>query len=146
MKRSASLAPLSRDHHQGLVVAQRLVRATADTAADARRVFLAFWLADGRRHFAIEEEQLLPAIAHRVPPDHAAVVRVLCDHVELRRRAVDVEAAEPVSVAALRELGDRLQRHIRHEERVLFPLIETALSEPELTALAEAIEQAEGRS
>jgi hemerythrin-like domain-containing protein len=145
MKRSPSLAPLSRDHQQGLAVAQQLVRATADSVADARARFLAFWQAEGRHHFQVEEEQLLPAFARHVPPDHEAVVRVLVDHVELRRRAADLEAEAAPSLGALHELGDRLRRHIRHEERVLFPLIEQALPEPELTELAAAIERAEGR-
>jgi hypothetical protein len=42
MKRSAALASLSRDHHQALVVAQRLRRATDATAAEARETFLAY--------------------------------------------------------------------------------------------------------
>lgn len=143
MKRAAALTPLSRDHHHGLAVAQRLVRATAQTATDARTRFLAFWQTEGRRHFEIEEEQLLPALARHVSPEHEAVVRVLVDHVELRRQAGDLAAQPPPSLKILQELGYRLQRHIRHEERVLFPLIEESLPEPELAELATAIERAE---
>ena len=43
MKRSAALAALSRDHHQALIVAQQLRRATVATAAEAREAFLAYW-------------------------------------------------------------------------------------------------------
>jgi hypothetical protein len=71
------------------------------------------------------------------------VVRVLTEHVDLRRRAVDVEANERPEVDQLRELGKRLQRHIRHEERVLFPKIEAAIPEVDFGDLAEAIERAE---
>lgn len=143
MKRATALTPLSRDHHHGLAVAQRLVRATAQTATDARTRFLAFWQTEGRHHFQIEEEQLLPALARHVPPEHEAVVRVLVDHVELRRQAGDLATQPPPSLKTLKELGYRLQRHIRHEERVLFPLIEESLPEPELAELATAIERAE---
>jgi hemerythrin-like domain-containing protein len=136
MKRSEELAPLSRDHHQGLFAALKLRRG----APDARDVFLRFWV-DGRRHFAIEEELLLPALARHVPPDHEAIVRVLVEHVELRRRAQDIEvAATPV---ALKELGDRLHAHIRHEEDVLFPLIERTLPPEELATLGASIAAAE---
>jgi hemerythrin-like domain-containing protein len=69
---------------------------------------------------------------------------VLTEHVDLRRRAIDLEANERPEVDQLNELGERLQRHIRHEERVLFPKIEAAIPEGELGDLAEAIERAEG--
>jgi hypothetical protein len=61
MKRSAELAVLSRDHHQALVVAQQLRRATVATAAEAREAFLAYWAGHGRLHFGLEEELLFPA-------------------------------------------------------------------------------------
>ncbi|HEY7620675.1 MAG TPA: hemerythrin domain-containing protein [Solirubrobacteraceae bacterium] len=143
MKRSDALAELSRDHHQGLVVAQRLNRATGDSAAAAREVFLRFWDDEGHQHFRIEEDVLLPAIAHRVAPTHEAVVRVLTEHVDIRRRAADVAADPHAGVAQLNELGARLRDHIRHEEQALFPLIEQALTDDELAELLEALERAE---
>jgi iron-sulfur cluster repair protein YtfE (RIC family) len=140
MKRSEALAHLSRDHHHGLVVAQRLRRATPETAATAREVFLAFWTTEGHEHFKAEEELLLPAFARHEPPTHDAVVRVLTDHVELRRRAAGLEGDAAPSCEDLHALGERLNDHIRHEERVLFPLIEAALSTDELVRLATAFE------
>jgi Hemerythrin HHE cation binding domain len=92
MKRSDALVQLSRDHHHGLVVAQRLARATADTTRSARDAFLAFWKEDGHEHFRVEEELVLPALARHAPAGHEAVVRVLTDHVELRRLAADLGA------------------------------------------------------
>ncbi len=138
MKRSEELAPLSRDHHQGLVVALKLRRG----APDARAAFLDFWV-DGRRHFAIEEDVLLPALARHAPADHEAIVRVLVEHVDLRCRAQGLAEDADAAPEALRELGDRLQAHIRHEENVLFALIERTLPRDELVALGAAIERAE---
>ena len=142
MKRSEELAPLSRDHHQGLFAALKLRRATTVDAPEARAAFLAFWV-EGRRHFAIEEELLLPAYARHGPADHEAVVRVLVEHVDLRRRAADVERDDAPALEALHELGDRLQAHIRHEENVLFPLVENALPQDELVELGAEIAAAE---
>ena len=139
MKRSEALAHLSRDHHQGLVVAQRLRRATPATAGAERAAFLEFWTTDGHAHFRAEEELLLPAFARHEPPTHEAVVRVLTDHVDLRRRAADLAAEPTPACEDLHALGDRLHEHIRHEERVLFPLIEAALSTDELVRLAAAL-------
>ena len=138
MKRSESLAPLSRQHHQGLVVALRLKRADPATAVSARRAFLDFWESEGHEHFRIEKDLLLPAYARRGAHDHPAVVKVLTDHVDLRRRAADIAAMEYVDPEMLHQLGEGLERHIRHEERVLFPLIEEALPEAELAAVLRA--------
>ena len=142
MKRSEALAPLSRDHHQGLLVALQLKRADADTASQAREAFLSFFEQEGARHFRAEEEVLLPAYARRGEPDEDAVVRVLVEHVDLRRRAQDLAAEAAPDVAELHGLGERLEGHIRHEERVLFPMIEEALPVEELERLAAAVERA----
>jgi iron-sulfur cluster repair protein YtfE (RIC family) len=142
MKRSEALALLSRDHHQGLFVALHLRRADTDTAAQAREAFLSFFEREGARHFRAEEEVLLPAYARHGEPDEPAVVRVLVEHVDLRRRAQDLAGGAEWDVAELRELGERLEGHIRHEERVLFPMIEEALPSEELERLAVAVERA----
>jgi hemerythrin-like domain-containing protein len=137
VKRSDALAPLSRQHHQGLFAALKLKRADAAAAAEARAAFVEFWEREGRDHFRVEEELLLPAYARHGDHDHPAVVRVLVEHVDLRRRGEDVAASTDPDPGELRELGERLERHIRHEERVLFPLIEAALPEDELARLAD---------
>jgi hypothetical protein len=90
MKRGEALAPLSRDHHQGLFVALQLKRAKPETAARARQAFLSFFEREGARHFRTDEEVLLPAYARRGEPDQPAVVRVLVEHVDLRCRAQDL--------------------------------------------------------
>jgi hemerythrin-like domain-containing protein len=136
MKRSDALVPLSRQHHQGLFAALKLKRADAGSADEARAAFVDFWEQEGRDHFRLEEEVLLPAYARHGEHDHPAVVRVLVEHVDLRRRGQDVAASPDADPAELRELGERLEQHIRHEERVLFPLIEEALPAEELTRVA----------
>lgn len=139
MKRSEALAPLSRDHHQGLFVALQLKRADGSSAAAARRAFLDFWEQAERHHFRVEEERLLPAFARHAEADHPAVVRVLVEHVDLRRRAQDLAAEEAMEPSGLSELGERLERHIRHEERVLFPLIEETVPLGELARVVEGM-------
>lgn len=142
MKRSEALAILSRDHHQALVVAQRLSRADAQDADAARTRFLDFWEHEGRRHFQQEEELLLPAFAAHGDPRHPLVLQVLGDHVAIRARAAQLAAAESSSVEALHELGAELSAHVRFEERQLFSVIEQAIPGDELLALARRLEQA----
>jgi iron-sulfur cluster repair protein YtfE (RIC family) len=146
MKRSEALTPLSHQHHTGLYVALQLKRATPETAADARRAFLDFFAGEGSAHFRQEEELLLPAFARHAPADDPAIVRVLVEHVELRRRADDLaRSAESPDPTGLHELGERLEGHIRHEERVLFPAVEEALEDGELERLAAAFGAGEHR-
>lgn len=137
MKRHPALESLSRDHHHALVVAQRLKRATEPTADEARSAFLDYCEADGREHFREEEEVLLPALARFADPEQPVIARVLIDHVRIRRLAAELAGAEPV--ATLHGLGEELERHVRREERELFPLIERAMPEDELVALAERL-------
>jgi hemerythrin-like domain-containing protein len=138
VKRSPELAVLSREHHVALEIALRLRRAT-DTDADAvRTAARAFWTAEGREHFRQEEELVLPAFARHAPADDPDVVRVLVEHVDIRRRVADLDGGT-VPVDALHELGVLLRDHVRHEERVLFPRIEAALADAELEALGAAL-------
>lgn len=95
MKRSEALAILSRDHHQALFVAHKLRRATVETARAERQRFLDFWLPDGRRHFRLEEELLLPAYATHGDAHHPLVLQVLGDHVAIRAQA-DHLAVQPL--------------------------------------------------
>jgi hemerythrin-like domain-containing protein len=141
VKRSEALASLSRDHHQALVVAQQLRRATAADAARARTRFLDFWRRDGHRHFQLEEEILLPGYAAHGDPYDPVVLRVLGDHVAIRQRANQLATGpdEP-DPDTLHGLGERLAAHVRLEERELFPAIEQAMPPDELTALAQALD------
>jgi hemerythrin-like domain-containing protein len=144
VKRHEALAQLSRDHHQALFQAMRLMRATGDDAAEVLENFLDFWVDVCRLHFRGEEEVLLPALAGYADPSHDAVVRVLVDHVAIRLAAHDLgDLRGEVDVEALRSLGRRLEAHVRHEERVLFPMVEALLPDPELSRVARELEEVE---
>lgn len=135
MKRDASLARFSRDHHVALVVAQRLKRASESETEDACSDFLGYWRSDGRKHFREEEELLLPTFAGFADPDTPVVAGVLIDHVRIRRLAAQL-ASGIRDLRLLHALGALLEEHVRREERELFPLIEQAVPESELRRLA----------
>ena len=139
MKRTDGLKGLSHQHHRGLFAALKLKRAQRETALEARTAFLEFFEREGASHFRAEEALLLPAFARHVQPDDPLIVRVLTDHVDLRRRALDLEADANPAPGALRELGERLESHIRFEERVLFPKVEATLPVEELERLGVAL-------
>lgn len=142
MRRSEALAILSRDHHQALVVAQTLKRADADNAAAARTRFLDFWEREGRRHFQLEEELLLPAYAAYGDAHDPLVLHVLADHVAIRAEVIHLAARPDVSTDSLHRFGERFAAHVRLEERELFPMIEDAMPADELLELAHALDRA----
>lgn len=143
MKREQALLSLSRDHHQALVVAQGLRRGS-DPAVSSK-LFSEFWGDHGAKHFRIEEEVLLPAWAESGAVDESAVTEMLLDHLWIRTAARRLANQVPAA-GQMVELGTRLAAHVRLEERRIFPAIERALSEPQLAALAEAVEEAEAAS
>ena len=146
MKRHPSLRNLSSDHHQGLVQARRLINAAGSEddpspsaeAENIARNFLAFWGEHTVPHFREEEEVLLPAFARYGNPSQEPVVRLLVEHVHIRRLVADLQRQVdegPPSANTMRAIGELLRAHIRHEEDVVFPLIERTVPEDALQEL-----------
>lgn len=140
MKRAEALRPLSREHLKALLAAKR-TRDSIDLEA-ATSAFLDFWEEEGRRHFRVEEEVLLPAWAAAAEIDRPKVDRFLYEHLEIRRDALRLAAGE-LSLAEAHDLGKLLHDHVRFEERILFPIIEDDLDAESLARLAAAMEAAE---
>jgi quercetin dioxygenase-like cupin family protein len=135
VRRHPSLVPLSHDHHHGLVQARRL-RREAEGDAVARRAaaaaFLAFFSGETVRHFREEEETLFPLLVAGEDPPPDLLVQALLEHQRIHSLAARLDDAlvageEPRDL--LLELAGVLERHIRLEERRLFPLIEETVPE-----------------
>jgi hemerythrin-like domain-containing protein len=151
MKRHPSLQDLSGDHHQGLVQARRLVKAAAGEETklgmqEVARGFVRFFWEHANHHFREEEEVLLPAFARHADPFADPIPKMLVEHIQIRRLVADLE--QQLSDGAplprtMSEVGTLLRAHIRLEEDVIFPLIERAMPEDALTALAEALKSDE---
>lgn len=141
MKRHPALAVLSRDHHHTLVLARRLREATPATAAEQARKLVSHWDSEERDHFRLEEEILLPRYAAYASPEHPMIVRMLVDHVLIRRDVALIGDGAPLEL--LHELGARLAAHVRLEEREIFPLIESAIPDKELVALGRRLQEAQ---
>lgn len=146
MKRHPALVPLSRQHHDGLalgVFIERDLRDDPDGAAARRlrqQALDAFEL-ELRGHFAVEEEILFPAVRDALP-EPAVLDELLADHAHLREAFAALEGLDDGKLAgALLDLRERLTRHIRTEEGVLFEAIQACLPEEELAALGQRIEE-----
>ena len=134
MKRHIHLHGLSSDHHHALVLSRRIQEAAAAGQLGAAHA------ADVRRrydeelgpHFAIEEEELLPALGQAGRTD--LVDRTLREHAALRGH---IAAAEAGDVARLGAFAVQLEAHVRFEERELFTACETLLPADVLERVAQ---------
>lgn len=112
--------------------------ARRSTSGPVAARFLAFFVGEGERHFAQEEELLLPVIPGGTA---AAGERLIAEHAEIRDQARALgERLGPV--AAVR-LGELLASHIRFEERELFPMLEQRLSPAALADIGRRLHAAD---
>ncbi len=128
MRRSRQLKPLSSEHHHALLVAFQLKQALAGHAESAGAPRDLTGLAALVRRFDVQvlrthtrtEEDVLGT--YLVPED---LHRLRAEHVELARLVEATAARNPVEQrVALAAFADLLERHVRWEERELFPYAE----------------------
>lgn len=140
IKRHETLKPLSRHHMEGLHLALKLKRAGTEksqlTVEEIRKEAEEFWNPNGQNHFREEEEILLPAYAQYADINDATVIDVLLEHVTIRSHMSKLLSKEGMNIEEMQAFGALLESHIRHEERVVFPMIEQALPEEKLIELA----------
>ena len=151
MKRHESLVPLSRDHHFGLIMAQRLIlgRATnpradwpTDRAQQATRL-VEFFKSDLRAHFDIEETHVFPAADRSMADGDRQVEALIADHDAMRAMIRSLEA-DPASGLdeRLSAFGHLLKAHIHREEQHLFEQMQVACDPGELEAFGARVAEA----
>jgi len=131
IKRSKFLQPLSREHHHGLLLCWK-IRTGLKKGIDIDRIKKYadwFFKASLQTHFNIEEDFVFPILGN----DHVLVKKALVDHRRLKRLFDDITHIEN----SLSLLEEELEKHIRFEERVLFPVIEEVANGKELKLIME---------
>jgi hemerythrin-like domain-containing protein len=150
-KRHPSLIPLSRDHHDGLMLALRLRQGTKaplkgwshDAAWQAKYV-VQFYKQHLVPHFHAEELALFPLMREQVRESIRTIETLLEQHGEIKRRVREFEEADEKRLAQqLREFGDLLDKHIRIEEDELFPIFEKSIPSNLAARVGEDIERIE---
>jgi hemerythrin-like domain-containing protein len=145
MKRSRQLKPLSSEHHQALLVAFQLKKGLAGHAESAGAPKdLPGLLALARRfeeqvfrtHTRAEEDVLGQYLAD------ADMRRLTNEHSEMIRLLDGARNARPPELrAALGGFAELLERHIRWEERELFPYAEGHVDEATLASIGGELER-----
>lgn len=129
MKRSTTLAVLSREHHPALVLAKRIVHADGAERRALCADLPGLFATELEPHFACEEAGLLPRLAQA--GDDALVTRTLEEHRQLRALAAAAGSGDEQALAAF---GQALHDHVRFEERELFAAAQAALDADWLAA------------
>lgn len=135
------------EHRNGLIVARGLRRGVAGEIllAPAIQHLRQAWSEEIEPHFQAEESVLLPAFAAVVGEEDPLVLRTLAEHAAFREQIARLEGATgEVERQLAAEIGTALEAHIRFEERVLFPAIETALAGDALAAVGQALADVQG--
>jgi hemerythrin-like domain-containing protein len=132
--RHSTLQPLSRQHHQGLLVSLLLEKGLKKNASlkEMRDFILQFWEEELNLHFEKEELLFLP-LAYKYPQLIEGLTQLKNEHQEIRiiiQKLNNEARAEQFETIA--SFGIVLEKHIRFEERQLFNAIQETLPLDEL--------------
>lgn len=149
MKRHESFVALSREHHDGLLLATRLQQ--------GRNALLRLWSHDLHwqaeyvvrffddylaNHFRTEEEIIFPlAEKYFLEEQQPIITQLIEEHKEMKSlvdflRAPDEKKLE----CSLTRFGQILEQHIRTEERRFFPYCEETFSKEDLRKLKNEVD------
>jgi len=131
IKRSKELAPLSREHHDGLLFAWKIKQGLAngtsiETLCNYTRWF---WSNHIKPHFKDEEKGLVKFLLE----ENALVKQMFKEHAQIRDLIISLDK-EPDSTS-LQLLAEFITNHIRFEERELFAYAEQTLTSEQLNEI-----------
>jgi hemerythrin-like domain-containing protein len=143
MKRHEAIAPLSRDHHATLILAQLMKKnaplysGLPDNAKDKARYAIEQFETHIRPHFQLEET-MLEKVIHIHPSIKILAEEIVAEHRVLTHLFQSLAVTND-PVITMNELAVKLTDHIRKEERVLFPWLQKHCSETELAEIYELL-------
>lgn len=135
LKRNENIQPLSREHHYGLLFCWK-VRTGLKKEVDVNRIkryVEYFYHSHLKPHFKEEETLLFNKVKHELCDDAQK------DHWEISELVSKILSGENDIRSNLVELSNKVDDHIRFEERKLFPFLEETLTEADLTMIGEQL-------
>ena len=137
IKRSKELAPLSREHHDGLLYVWKIREGLKNNTPVSKLKEYTFWYWKQhiKPHFFQEEKILLP----HMPANNELANRLKKEHEDIRELILNLDQ-EPDKSTFI-ELCNLVNDHIRFEERQLFPFLEQTLPPGELNDIFLKLEQ-----
>ena len=132
IRRSESMMKLSREHHFSLLFCWKIREGLKKRTAPQRIVKYVqyFWSSHVQPHFREEEEILFASLQDEM------VSKAIEDHAAIREGIDALTVLPPENITdELAKLADQLDKHVRYEERQLFPHLENVLSDVQLEAI-----------
>ena len=138
IKRSQQLAPLSREHHDGLLFVWKLRQGLANgTDMQTLRNYCNWYCKNHiTQHFEQEEKILLQYIA----ADHPLAIQLKEEHNDIRELLLLIDANPEAATISM--LADFISRHIRFEERTVFTYLEQNLTAEQLDDICSKLQEA----
>ena len=134
--RSRQLAPLSREHEDGMLFISRIREGIGKYSIERLRRYTGwYWKNHIRPHFFHEEKILLPYM----PADHPWAKKLKEDHAYIRDLVLSLD--QDAHTQAFKSLCDLIDTHIRFEEEQLFTYLEQNLTEEELDEIYTELEK-----
>lgn len=132
-KRHIALQPLSREHHQGLLLSWKIRKGLSKKIEFNRIQNYVEWFYENHliQHFLEEETHVFPILGN----DHQLVKRALSEHRRIKRLVEDKDKLEK----SLHALEEELEKHIRFEERTLFNKIQEIANDEQLKKMEEVL-------
>lgn len=128
--------PLSREHHFDLLLAWKLRKGISYEIEPARMAAYIQYLDENmmHAHFDDEEKELFALM-----PEDKKIIRAMNEHDEIRELITQIVVEKDDRVTTFNQLADRVEAHVRFEERELFPYLEEKLSSDLLENIESAI-------
>ncbi len=134
MKRNENLIPLSRDHHFGLLCCWKIREGIKKNVSYGRirKYINYFWEESLKEHFKTEDI-VLPEVENE-----SLNIQMEKEHREISKLIKNINQSEDINLLA--DFADALQKHIRFEERIVFPHLEETLSGSQMNEIGVQLE------
>jgi iron-sulfur cluster repair protein YtfE (RIC family) len=138
IKRSKHLVWLSRDHHDGLLIAWKTRQGIRHEISNSRisNFITSAFGNELEPHFQEEESLLFNKLAKEDPLRLKAEEQ----HAAIREKINELKTHSEITLQHLHSFANLLEEHIRFEERILFPHLEKEIKEEELEIVGNHLE------
>ena len=138
IKRSKSLVPLSKDHHEGLLIVWKIRQGQKNHVTEKRIAdFVSHAFTKHLQPHFLEEEELLFS---KLPAGDELLLKAKEQHASIRKMIAELRPDQASTSTELTAIGDLLEEHIRFEERKLFPYLEKQLTPEDLQEIGSQLE------
>ncbi|MBV6513033.1 MAG: hypothetical protein FMNOHCHN_02558 [Ignavibacteriaceae bacterium] len=142
MKRDPALAPLSREHHTGLILAQLLKKNAPEykglpvTTEDKLAYLFQMMENHLEPHFRAEE-RIMAYLDSRSDTFASMHRNIYSEHAAIRESVAALKKGSDEITNEMDDFARLLEGHIRYEEREYFPYLQDHLTSEELVKVAE---------